>query len=30
MVAGQILFGGNMTVRGGAIRFMRALYGFTK
>ena len=30
MVAGQILFGGNLTVRGGAIRFMRALYGFTK
>lgn len=29
-VSGQILFGGNLTVRGGAIRFMRALYGLTK
>jgi hypothetical protein len=30
VVSGQILFGGNLSVRGGAIRFMRALYGFVK
>lgn len=29
-VSGQILFAGNLSVRGGAIRFQRALYGFTK